>query len=154
MLPTSPGFSSRVPSTVICWSNHLISIADQYSPSPMQSRPIPTCRFTTSATTGTTCAATSSLANRCATSSTRPAGFDRPSLRPGRKIDSTPETGRLITNKMRQIKCLRNLPAARSGRTLREADRPLREGAGTQKPSMRSRRSFHRMMCESHIFLD
>src|SRR4029077_20037763 len=39
---------------------HLISSADQYSPSPMQSRPIPTCRFSTSATTGSTCAATSS----------------------------------------------------------------------------------------------
>jgi len=60
MLPTSPGFSSRVLSPVICWSNHLISSADQYSPSPMQSRPISTWRFTTSATTGTTCAATSS----------------------------------------------------------------------------------------------
>jgi hypothetical protein len=60
MLPTSPGFSGRVLSPVICWSNHLISSADQYSPSPMQSRPISTWRFTTSATTGTTCAATSS----------------------------------------------------------------------------------------------
>src|SRR5215469_9104712 len=60
MLPTSPGFSGRMPSPVICWSSHLISSADQYSPSPMQSRPISTWRFTTSATTGTTCAATSS----------------------------------------------------------------------------------------------
>jgi len=42
MLPTSPGFSGRVPSSVICWSNHLISSTDQYSPSPMQSRPIST----------------------------------------------------------------------------------------------------------------
>jgi len=42
MLPTSPGFSGRVPSSVICWSNHLISSTDQYSPSPMQSRRIST----------------------------------------------------------------------------------------------------------------
>src|SRR4029077_12479606 len=34
-----------------------LSSADQYSPSPMQSRPISTWRFTTSATTGSTCAA-------------------------------------------------------------------------------------------------
>src|SRR6266404_1961977 len=102
---------------------------------------------TTGATrSSSTTAAVSSPANRCATSSTRPAGFDRPSLRPGRKIDAMPETGRPITNKMRQIKCLRNQPAARSGSTLWEADRPLREGTGTQKPSMRCRRLYIKLV--------
>ena len=73
-------WSRRCP--VICWSNHLISGADQYSPSPIQSRPISTWRFTTSATAGMTCAATSSpptspRARRRAVSS-KPDGHGQP----------------------------------------------------------------------------
>src|SRR6266446_5234272 len=96
---------------------------------------------TTGATrSSSTTAAAFSPASRCATSSTRPAGFERPSLRAGRKIDPTPGIGRLITNNIREINCLGTRRSARAGRLLREADRPLREGAGRYKLSMRHRR--------------
>src|SRR6516162_9196999 len=59
----------RVPSPVICWST---SSPDRYSPSPMQSRPISTSRFTTSATTGTTCAATRAISSEPEGTGSRP----------------------------------------------------------------------------------